>query len=163
MTGGETRSATHPLSGLIVSRDRRSARDEVAGESQVAIEQRTSLYLSPLHSSTHLRHHAVKVGIRFRTIADQPLIPCCSNLASCSIFGNTSGGTAPNSPAPCGPAGWIAVGCATPQSEQHRMDTPAARTSTTTFMERLHRLSHARRLATNAGSTSAGTLDRARH
>ena len=52
---------------------------------------------------------------------------------------------------------------ATPQSEQHRMDTPTARTSTTTFMERLHRLSHARRLATNAGSTSAGTPDRARH
>jgi hypothetical protein len=100
--GGETRFATRPLSGLIVPRDRRSARDEVAGESQVVIEQSTSLYLSPLHSSTHLRHHAVEVGFRFRTIADQPLISCCSNLASFSIFGTTSGGKAPNSPAPCG-------------------------------------------------------------
>lgn len=91
------------------------------------------------------------------------LIPCCSNLASCSIFGNTSGGTAPNSPAPSDPAGRIAAGCATPQSEPYRMDTPTARTSTTTFMEHFHRLSHARRLATNAGNTSAGTPDRARH
>ena len=163
MTGGETRSATRLLSGLIISRDGRSARDEVAGESQVVIEQRISLYFYPLHSSTHLRYHAVEVGFRFRTIADQRLIPFCSNLAGCSIFGNTSDGTAPSSPASCGPTGWIAAGCATPQSEQHRMDTPTARTSTTTFMERLHRLLHARRLATNAGSTSAGTPDRARH
>jgi hypothetical protein len=42
--GGETRSATCPLSGLIVPRDRRSARDEVAGESQVVIKEPLSTY-----------------------------------------------------------------------------------------------------------------------
>ena len=43
------------------------------------------------------------------------------------------------------------------------MDTPTHDQHMTTFMERLHRLSHARRLAMDAGSTSAGTPDRARH
>ena len=43
------------------------------------------------------------------------------------------------------------------------MDTPTAKTGMTTFMEGLHRLSHARGLAMDAGNNSAGTPDRARH